>query len=285
MHIRSHLLGYGALGLAMAAAFVACAADQGDATKPVAQPITTGTSGSNVIDASSGSSGTGTTGSTGSTGTTGDGTSGTFGSGTTTGSATGAGGVSGASGAATGSTGTTTGASGAATGATGSATGSTGTVTGSTGTIAGSTGTLTGSTGTVTGSTGATGTTTGSTGTTGSGDDAGMDAGFTGTGCAPGAMVVMMTPSGMCGTTNSIGGSSQATLGAVCVEFKGNIPQAWAGSNTTACNITVTGGGATQMVTGAKALTAQPPMTAGPDGYVYWNLTAGCPSFAEIYCY
>ena len=57
MHIRGDLLGYGALGFVMAAAFAACAADQGDGTKSLSQQATTGTSGANVLDATSGTSG------------------------------------------------------------------------------------------------------------------------------------------------------------------------------------------------------------------------------------
>jgi hypothetical protein len=289
MHMRSELVGYGALGLAIAAAFVACAADPGDATKSVSQQATTGTSGSTVIDAG-GSGMTGTTGSAAGAA----GASGTYGSGVSTGSAAGASGAATGSttGSATGASGATTGAAGATTGSTGTITGSsTGTIAGSTGTTTGSTGTITGSTGTITGSTGSTGTVTGSAGTTGSTDDAGMDAGFTGTGCAPGAMVVPMTPSSQCGSSPTIT-NTQGALGAICFTLKPTKMMNWAASNAgpvsgaPGCSVTVTGGGTTQMVSGATAsMTAQPPMTAGADGSVYWNLTAGCINYVSVYCY
>jgi len=38
-------------------------------------------------------------------------------------------------------------------------------------------------------------------------------------------------------------------------------------------------------VSGAAATNAQPPMTPGADGYVYWNLTAGCINYVSVYCY
>jgi hypothetical protein len=93
-----------------------------------------------------------------------------------------------------------------------------------------------------------------------------------------------MAASGSCGNTGNL--ATSGTLPAVCIQFKGSVPAHWAASNTTAaCSITVTGGGTTQMVTGAAAANPQPPMAAGADGYVYWNLTAGCVNYSAIYCY
>ncbi|MGD0674854.1 MAG: hypothetical protein ABSC94_05510 [Polyangiaceae bacterium] len=104
-------------------------------------------------------------------------------------------------------------------------------------------------------------------------------------GCTAGATVVVLQPSGTCGGTGNIV-NGNGSLGAVCVEFHGSVPNGWNASNATGCSITLTGGGKTQTVTGAVAGAAnQPPMPAGPDGYVYWNLTPGCVDYAAIQCY
>ncbi len=113
------------------------------------------------------------------------------------------------------------------------------------------------------------------------------DAGFTGAGCAPGALIVVIPKSdaSTCGHSGNFM-AGNGTLGPVCVEFQGSVPGGWNASNASGCSITVTGGGTTQMVTGtAAAGTNQPAMPAGPDGFVYWNLTAGCIDFASIQCF
>jgi hypothetical protein len=105
-----------------------------------------------------------------------------------------------------------------------------------------------------------------------------------GAGCAPGAMVVVMMPSGTCGNSGNIL-SGNGTLGTVCVEFHGSVPEGWNASNASGCSITLTGGGTRQTVTGSTATSNQPAMPAGANGYVYWNLTAGCVDYASIQCF
>ncbi len=105
-----------------------------------------------------------------------------------------------------------------------------------------------------------------------------------GPGCTPGATVVVLMPSGPCGNSGNLM-PGNGTLGAVCVEFHGSVPNGWNASNASGCSITLTGGGTPQTVTGSAAMSNQPPMPAGANGYVYWNLTAGCIDYASIQCF
>jgi hypothetical protein len=87
-----------------------------------------------------------------------------------------------------------------------------------------------------------------------------------------------------CGNSGNLGASG--TLGAVCVELHASVPDGWNVSNagpigaSPGCTITLTGGGKTQMAMGNGQ-----PMPVGADGYVYWNLTAGCINYVAIACF
>jgi hypothetical protein len=99
-------------------------------------------------------------------------------------------------------------------------------------------------------------------------------------------LVVPIVASGACGST--VGGFSP-TYGhltqPVCVTLKGSVPAGWNASNVADCNVTVTGGGATQTLTGVAAAGNQPAMPAGSDGFVYWNFTAGCWNYGSVQCF
>jgi hypothetical protein len=108
-------------------------------------------------------------------------------------------------------------------------------------------------------------------------------------GCAAGALVVALVAKAPCGSTPSGGFAPSATVGpltqAVCVTFMGSVPDGWNASNVSGCSVTVTGGGATQMITGTAAQGNQPAMPAGTDGFVYWNFTAGCMNYGSVQCF
>jgi hypothetical protein len=88
-------------------------------------------------------------------------------------------------------------------------------------------------------------------------------------------------------TTTCGGGgiSNFNALGAVCVKFQGNIT-GWNASNAQGRTITVTGA-TTQTVTGSSGVPNQPGLTAGPDGYVYWNFTptSSCCAYTGMSCW
>jgi len=71
------------------------------------------------------------------------------------------------------------------------------------------------------------------------------------------------------------------TGGAVCVKFKGGI-DGWNASNAAGRSVTLVGGGATQTLKTIVDDQNQPGMTAGTDGYIYWNFTAGTFFFASV---
>jgi hypothetical protein len=69
----------------------------------------------------------------------------------------------------------------------------------------------------------------------------------------------------------------------VCLENHGNV-NGWNASNAQGRTITVSGA-TTQTVTGSGGVPNQPGMTAGADGYVYWNFTAGTYSYTGMSCW
>lgn len=88
--------------------------------------------------------------------------------------------------------------------------------------------------------------------------------------------------------TTTCGGGGVAnfnSLGAVCVQFKGNV-NGWNASNAQGRTIGVKGSG-TQTVTGSSGVPNQPGMTAGADGFVYWNFSAAssCCTYAGMACW
>jgi len=99
-----------------------------------------------------------------------------------------------------------------------------------------------------------------------------------GAGCAAGATVIIATCGG--GSTGNFG-----TLGAVCVQFQGNV-NGWNASNVQGRTITATGS-TTQMVNGNSGVGNQPGLSAGSDGNVYWNFSAttSCCSYASMSCW
>ena len=111
--------------------------------------------------------------------------------------------------------------------------------------------------------------------------DAGGDAGTTTTGCVPGSKVITITgPNGQSGNFN--------TSGAVCVQMMSAINQNWGVSNGDGRTVSVTCSmGTTVPVTA----TGQPPSGApqapqpGPDGWIYWNFSAGSPDYTSMYTF
>ena len=101
------------------------------------------------------------------------------------------------------------------------------------------------------------------------------------TGCIPGSTVITIAgPNGQSGNFN--------TPGAVCVQMKSGVAQNWGVSNGDGRMVSVTCSLGTSV---AVTATGQPPNGApqapqpGPDGYVYWNFTAGSPSYTSMYTF
>ncbi len=93
-----------------------------------------------------------------------------------------------------------------------------------------------------------------------------------GAGCATGATVIVMPANGQSGNFN--------TTGPVCVEIHGGVPTKWAVYN-----------GAGRMVTAVGATTVGPEdatsasgnaIAPGPDGFVYFNFTAGSNNYTSM---
>jgi hypothetical protein len=101
-----------------------------------------------------------------------------------------------------------------------------------------------------------------------------------GAGCAAGATVVMMPSSGQSGNFN--------TGGAVCVQMQGSVVMNWGVSNGDGRMVSVTSAAGTAGP--VVAVGAPPPglpgtPQAGADGFVYWNFTAGSPTWTSMYVY
>jgi hypothetical protein len=88
-------------------------------------------------------------------------------------------------------------------------------------------------------------------------------------------------------TTTCGGGgiSNFNSMGAACIQFKGNV-NGWNASNAQGRTITATGS-TTQTVAGSSAVPNQPGLNAGSDGYVYWNFTptSSCCAYAGMSCW
>ncbi len=114
-----------------------------------------------------------------------------------------------------------------------------------------------------------------------SSSSASSDAGpSVGAGCAAGATVIMMTLSG----TNGQSGNFMTT-GAVCVQLMGSVHMAWGVSNCQGRSLTITGATTSGPTTLVGNDTASGAIAAGPDGFVYFNFSAGANSFASLYVY
>jgi hypothetical protein len=86
--------------------------------------------------------------------------------------------------------------------------------------------------------------------------------------------------------TTSCGGtgiSNFNSTGPVCIQYKGNVT-GWNSNNSQGRTITASGA-TTVVIPGASGVPNQPGITAGADGYVYWNFTAGTYSYAGMSCW
>jgi hypothetical protein len=115
-----------------------------------------------------------------------------------------------------------------------------------------------------------------------SGDGAGTGTGTgvaVGAGCAAGATVTMVT---LDATGHGDTAQGLMVAGALCVQVKGSVHQGWGVSNGDGRMLTIVGAttagpfSATTMSTGGA-------VTAGPDGNVYFNLTAGSKPYVSMY--
>jgi hypothetical protein len=70
----------------------------------------------------------------------------------------------------------------------------------------------------------------------------------------------------------------------VCVQVRGNIPDGWFCFNADGRSVTVTGA-STAVVDGVGCMNQQLPVTAGADGFVYLNFSAGTFSYAGFACF
>jgi len=69
------------------------------------------------------------------------------------------------------------------------------------------------------------------------------------------------------------------TTGPVCITYKGDIG-GWTAANVSGRKVTVVG--STTQTLNTIATGNQPGLKAGPDGYIYWNFTAGVDSYASL---
>jgi hypothetical protein len=70
------------------------------------------------------------------------------------------------------------------------------------------------------------------------------------------------------------------TTGPVCVTYMGGSITGWNASNVDGRGVTVVG--STTQTLDPIPNTNQPGEGAGPDGYIYWNFTAGTASYAAM---
>ncbi|MBV9947288.1 MAG: hypothetical protein JOZ69_10605 [Myxococcales bacterium] len=98
------------------------------------------------------------------------------------------------------------------------------------------------------------------------------------TGCAKDALVLMQAA---CTTVASF-----HTTGAVCVAFKVGAVQGWNAANVEGRTATATGASSQGPVTPVNGtIPNQPGLSAGADGYVYFNFSAGSVLYGGMTCW
>jgi hypothetical protein len=107
--------------------------------------------------------------------------------------------------------------------------------------------------------------------------DSATDAGGS-TGCASGATVISPTS---CSSLPSFN-----TTGAVCVRLKLNTVNGWNASNVQGRTVTAKGATTQGPITPTNgSIPNQPGLSAGSDGYVYFNFTAGAVNYTSMACW
>ena len=102
-----------------------------------------------------------------------------------------------------------------------------------------------------------------------------------GAGCDPGVLAITLPA----GATNANTGNF-GTVGPVCVQLKGSVAMAWNVSNGSGRTVRVTSASGTSPPQDASAASFTPAAPqAGPDGFVYWNFSAGAYTYASMYIY
>jgi PQQ-like domain len=108
--------------------------------------------------------------------------------------------------------------------------------------------------------------------------DAGMDATTSGGGCASGAVVISVTS---CSSLPSFN-----TTNAVCVKTKVATINGWNASNVQGRTVTAKGATTQGPITPTNAsIPNQPGLSAGSDGFVYFNFTAGSVNYTSMACW
>jgi hypothetical protein len=87
-----------------------------------------------------------------------------------------------------------------------------------------------------------------------------------GTGCAAGSTTITIA-------ANSNSGNFGVTT-AVCIVLMGNV-NGWQASNVQGRTVTVTGATTSSPAITGDSLSNQPAVSAGSDGFIYWNYTGG----------
>ncbi len=98
-------------------------------------------------------------------------------------------------------------------------------------------------------------------------------------GCASGATVISL---GACGGTAPF-----STTGPVCVKVKASVVNGWNASNVQGRTVEAQGASTQGPVapTAYGGIPNQPGLSAGPDGFVYFNFTAGQVSYSTMACW
>jgi outer membrane protein assembly factor BamB len=121
------------------------------------------------------------------------------------------------------------------------------------------------------------GTDSGKDAATDSGKDAATDASG-GAGCASGATVFSETACSSLPAFN--------TTGAVCYKFKAGVINGWNASNVQGRTATAKGSTTQGPITPTNgAIANQPGLSAGSDGFVYFNFTAGSVTWSSMACW
>jgi len=104
-----------------------------------------------------------------------------------------------------------------------------------------------------------------------------------GAGCAAGAVVIVLMPAAGQFTANS---GNFDTAGPACVQLMGSVHQGWGLSNEQGRMLTLTSAAGTTGPVDATTYASLPAAPqAGPDGFVYWNFTAGMYDYTSLYVF